>query len=381
MAGGRAHPAHPTFPTSPTSPAAPPHLFVDITAHGLGHLAQVAPVLHALRARLPELRLSVRCALPGDRLRSRLPVGFTHLPGRSDFGYAMRGAVSIDRAASAAAYRAEHAQWDARVAAEARWLATLAPDLVLTDVAYLPLAGAAQAGIPAVALSSLNWAELFAHYFAGEDWAAEIHRQILAAYNSAACFLRLTPGMPMADLTALRVLGPVAALGADCRAALRARLGCTRDERLVLVAFGGFAKRLPIEAWPVLPGVRWLVPQAWQCELPAACAFETLGHSFPDLLRAVDAALTKPGYGTFAEAACNGTPLLYVRRDDWPEQDCLIDWLTVHGRCREVSETQLLRGDLGAALLDLWRCPAPPRPRPVGAGQAAEALLAWLAPG
>ncbi len=366
MTGGRVH---------------PPHLFVDITAHGFGHLAQVAPVLHALRARLPELRLSVRCALPAEKLRSRLPAGFTHLPGRSDFGYVMRDAVSIDRAASAAAYRAQHAQWDARVAEEARWLAALAPVLVLADVAYLPLAGAARAGIPAVALSSLNWADLFAHYFAGEDWAATIHRQILAAYDAAKCFLRLTPGMPMRDLARVRPLGPVAALGADCRAALRARLGCAEDERLLLIAFGGFAKRLPIEAWPALPGVRWLVPQTWRCERPGATAFEPLGYSFPDLLRAVDAVLTKPGYGTFAEAACNGAPLLYVRRRDWPEQDCLIDWLAANGRCAEVSEAQLEVGDLGPALAGLWGQPAPARPLPVGADEAVAALLPWLTAG
>jgi hypothetical protein len=52
--------------------------------------------------------------------------------------------------------------------AEARLLAELQPDLVLSDVAYLPLAGAARAGIASVAMCSLNWAELFAYFFAGE---------------------------------------------------------------------------------------------------------------------------------------------------------------------------------------------------------------------
>jgi hypothetical protein len=31
------------------------HLLVDISAHGLGHLAQTAPVIEALQARVPEL--------------------------------------------------------------------------------------------------------------------------------------------------------------------------------------------------------------------------------------------------------------------------------------------------------------------------------------
>jgi hypothetical protein len=35
------------------APMSRPHLFVDISAHGFGHLAQVAPVLNALGRRLP----------------------------------------------------------------------------------------------------------------------------------------------------------------------------------------------------------------------------------------------------------------------------------------------------------------------------------------
>ncbi|HRI90577.1 MAG TPA: hypothetical protein PLS93_02865 [Accumulibacter sp.] len=356
----------------------PAHLFVDISAHGFGHLAQVAPVLAALTARLPELRLTIRSGLPTDRLQSRISADFTHLQASSDFGYVMHDAVSLDLAATAQAYRRQHADWDERVDGDARLLHGLQPDLVFSDVAYLPLAGAARAGIPAIALCSLNWAELFAYFFAREDWAATIQRQILDAYNGAESFLRVTPGMAMADLPRLRAIGPIAALGEDCRQALRAQIGCRSDERLVLIAFGGFDKQLPIDAWPAIPGVRWLVPQAWQVKHPGATAFEPLGRPVADLLRAADAVLGKPGYGTFAEAACNDTPLLYLRREDWPEQDFLIDWLQVHGRCREVSAADLLSGRLRPVLESVWSQAAPPTPQPSGADEAAAALLPWL---
>lgn len=59
-------------------------------------------------------------------------------------------------------------------------------------LAYLPLAGAAEAGIPALSMcSKLNWADLFAHFFDHEAWAGPIHAQILAAYLSAKRFVRL----------------------------------------------------------------------------------------------------------------------------------------------------------------------------------------------
>ena len=356
----------------------PPHLFVDISSHGLGHLAQAAPILNALREIVPPLRLTLRSGLPEARLRARLAGEFTHLAQSSDFGFVMLDAVRIDRAATARAYRNAHADWPRTVADEAGRLAALAPDLVLSDVAYLPLAGAAQAGIASMAMCSLNWADLFAHFYADEAWAPAIHAQILSAYRGAEAFLRLTPAMPMTSLPRRQAIAPVATRAADCRAALRARLACPSDEKLVLLAFGGFDLALPIDRWPQIAGVRWLVPQNMAVARADMRAFEPLGIAFGDLLGSVDAVLTKPGYGTFTDAACNATPLLYVRRDDWPEQDCLIDWLHANARCAEISADQLVRGELEASLQALWRQPTPATPPAHGARQAAELIAARL---
>ncbi len=354
----------------------PPHLFVDISSHGLGHLAQAAPILNELGKLLPQLQLTVRSGLPEAKLRERVRFEFTHLAARSDFGYVMHDATRVDTAATALAYRAQHADWERRVAEEAELIAALAPDLVLSDVAYLPLAGAARAGIASLTMCSLNWAELFAHFFGQEDWAAPIHRQMLSAYRSAECFLRLTPAMAMADLPHRRVIAPVAALGR--RVALHERIGCAPDDKIVLVAFGGFDTDLAPARWPRRTGLRWLVPQSWATTRDDMSAFEPLGLPFADLLRSVDAVLTKPGYGTFTEAACNGTPVLYLRRDDWPEQDCLIDWLERNGRCAALGRDELASERLPAALAALWRQPAPPRPKPDGIAEAAQLIAERL---
>lgn len=355
------------------------HLFVDISSHGLGHLAQVAPILNALSRRLPGLRMTIRSGVPIEKLRARVLGDFTHIAQASDFGYVMRDAVRIDLAATAAKYRRQHANWAQRVAEEARQLAALKADLVLTDVAYLPLAGAAQTGIPSLSMCSLNWADLFAHFFGHESWAPQIHRQMLDAYRSAEVFMRLTPAMPMTDFPRRQAVAPVAAIGQDRRAELRERLDIASDAKLALVAFGGFDKSLGAEHWPQIPGLHWLIPEGWQIRCRDMAATEPLGIPFPDLLRSVDIVLTKPGYGTFVEAACNGTAVLYLRRDNWPEQDCLIEWLNENALCREVNETDLASGDLPGLLDALWRQPLPPAPVTSGAEEAA-ALIARRLP-
>lgn len=344
------------------------HLFVDISSHGFGHLSITAPVLNVLAKMVPDLRLTVRSVLPLRQLRERIDHPFTLIEASTDFGYIMIDATQIDLKASAEAYRHAHTEWPARVIEEARWLAALQPDLVLTNVSYLPLAGAAVAGIPALSLCSLNWADLFLHFFGQESWAAPIHAEMLAAYRSARAFLRITPGMPMPALANARTVGPIAATGQAHD------LGLGTD-KAVLVAMGGIAHRLPVDRWPTLPGIRWLVAANWQCQHPNAVVVESFGLSFTDLLCSVDAILTKPGYGTFTEAAVNGTPLLYQRRADWPEQDCLIDWLHANALGNEVDAGQLQSGDLLAALKQLWEQTPPPKPALTGAQQAAKIIL------
>jgi hypothetical protein len=107
---------------------------------------------------------------------------------------------------------------------------------------------------------------------------------------------------------------------------------------------------------------------------------EAPGLAFPDLLRSVDVVLTKPGYGTFTEAACNGTPVLYLRRDDWPEQDFLIDWLKINARCCEIGAEALISGGLREALDKVWQQAAPALPCPAGAAEAAAIISTFLEP-
>ena len=313
-------------------------------------------------------------------MRARIHAAFEHIDGATDFGFAMHDAVRTDLPTTLRRYREFHADWQSRVAVEARFLSALRPDLALTDVAYLPLAGAAHAYIPAWSMCSLNWAGLFGYFFGNDGSTKRIHEEILAAYRSAERFLRLTPALPMPELPNAQDLAPVAGLGTPRRAELGKTLALAGDERLVLIAYGGFDRDLGAAAWPHLPGLRWLVPRQWGIRRRDMHDLESLGLPFADLLASVDAVLTKPGYGTFVEAAGNGIPVLYQRREDWPEQDYLIDWLEGNGRCREIAAAALARGQAADSLEALWRQPVPPRPALAGAGQAACLLRTRLLP-
>lgn len=353
------------------------HLFVDISSHGFDHLAQTAPVLNALAAQRP-LQLTIRSGLAHAQLALRIEAPFTHLPEASDFGFVMHDALHVDQSASATRYRAAFADWPQRVAAEAALLQQLRVDGVLANVAPLPLAGAQATGIPAIAMCSLNWADLFAHYYGAEDWAAPIHAALHAAYVGATRFLRLTPGMPMPDLPNRQAIGPLAMRGNLDRAAVAARLGLPLHKRWLLLAMGGIAHRLPVEDWPQRDDLQLLVPEVWGVKRPDCTAFADSRLPFAELLPNVDAVFTKPGYGTFAEAACSGVPVLYLPRPDWPEAGFLEDWLQEYNRAARLAPAQAANGDFMAVLDALLAQPAPPRPAADGLAAALRCINAML---
>lgn len=356
------------------------HLAVAISSHGYGHGAQTTAVLTALRQRLPDIRLTLLTGLPRSFLQARINGDFDLIDWRGDFGMRMVSALEVDLERSAADYAAFHAAWGARRAQTAALLERLGPDLLLANVPYLPLAAGADIGLPCVALCSLNWAEIYRHYFVKRPEAPEILGSMLSAYNSAALFLCPAPSMPMPYLHNLQSIGPLARIGRDRRADICARLGVPETQRLVLIAPGGIPLRLPLDHWPVHADISWIIPDDWDLARKDMHTFASFGMNFTDMLASVDALLGKLGYGTVAECACNGTPMLYIPRPDWPEENVLASWLQRHGCCAAVAPDTLLRGQIRDRLETLWAQSPPPRPLPTGADEAAAAVELQLLP-
>ncbi len=356
------------------------HLLAAITPHGYGHAAQLAPVLNTLRQRMPELSLTLATTLPESFLRERVDGEFRYVRRASDFGLVMHSALQIDLDASAARYAQLHEDWSDRVDAEAHFIEQQQADLVLSDVPCLTLAGADRAGLPAFALCSLNWADIYRHYFQARPEASRILAQMESAYASAQIFFRPQPSMPMTFLDNTIDVGPIARRGRNCREQLIEQLGVSSQVALVLVAPGGVDTRFDIEHWPAGQGIHWLVSDHWQVEHPDVSPLSKTGLTFTDLLASCEGVLGKCGYGTVAECVVNATPLLYIPRPDWPEEQSLLAWLEQHNAAVRVEPPRLKTGDLGALIerargLDVRSCDNN------GAGQVADILAACISNG
>ncbi len=351
-------------------------LVAAITPHGFGHAAQAVAVLRALVKRRPGTELHIATRVPRDWLAARLDVPFHYHPHATDFGLVMHSPVQIDHDLSASGYASLYRDRYRLLEEETEWLAGLAPDLVLADAPWLPLAAARRLGIPAAGLCSLNWAGIYRHFYASGADGMAVFEWLRESYNQADCFLRPAPAMPMPELENVRDIGPIAMQVPGRREALVERFGLPGDARLVLVALGGVGGRLPMEHWPRQPKVFYLVEAAWQVAREDAIAIQDTGLAFLDLLASADLVLGKCGYGTVAECAVNATPLLAIRREDgWPEDAPLSAWLQRHGRMAWITRQQAERGEFMEEMETLLESPAPEPPEPSGAPEAAELLL------
>jgi len=355
------------------------HIVAYISAHGLGHLSQTAPALNELLRQSPGIQLTVRCGHPYEILEKRISVPFEHHRQALDFGMRMHTAIDVDVTDSIHAYRAAHADWDRAVAAEAAMLDTLGANLVLTNTPYLPLAAASSIGLTSVVLGSLNWADILNHYCGRDQSILGVYQQVRDAYRDVDLCIQTTPAMPMPWISNRATVGPVASLGRNRREELLEQAGFGPETRLVLVNFGGMADPLQsIENWPEQAGMSWIVSDTVRGERRDTVRISELAMPFLDVLCSCDALVTKPGYAIITEAACNGIPVLYVLRGDWPEEEGLVDWLHEHARAAPISRTELVAGDIAAELERLWQQPAPQRPACNGARQAADMILDLL---
>ncbi len=286
----------------------------------------------------------------------------------------MADALHVRPNESALAYAIIHENWTEKVSDAAAGLAKLQPSLLLSNIPYLSLAAAKKAGVPAIAMSSLNWADVFDHYCGRLPGASAILQQMVEAYACARMFLQLTPAMAMPSIHNGQVVGPVALLGQDRRQELRRRLGWNADSLVVLLALGGTPMELDITRWPRLGRVKLVAVPQLELSHPDVSSSSLLDFSFIDLVRSCDAMIGKPSYGVVTEAACNGVPILVVPRPEWPEQDSLQEWLMRNGRGLLLTEEQLRTGNFSKAIEEVCAMPAPPVPTPRGIDEVAMIL-------
>ena len=359
-----------------------PLIWAAISGHGFGHAAQVVPVLNALGHLVPNLRALLRTTVPTAFFKDRLTIPWEISAVQQDIGCVQNGPMTIDVEATWREHHRFHSSWDDRLQTEIEAVRVADPDIVLADTPYLALAAGKAAAIPTIALISFTWDLVLSEYIAppSVDGGA-ILQLIRQAYAQADLALRITPAPKMEIFQRVIDIGPIAEPAPSAREQLTECLGLAPGERTVLVGFGGIPlTSVPFDKLESLSTYRFLFDGPVPEESTRFLSTKSLPFSFKRLMASVDVIMTKPGYGTLVEAVALQTPMVYVRRYNFADEQPLVEYLHRYGRGVELSLDDFTNGHWEEALHRVHSLPVPPAPvvPATGAGDAAAHLFSYF---
>lgn len=360
--------------------ASMPRVCFHVTSHGFGHASRCQAVAEQLLD-IPFMAVVFRTASPawifdgllGPRCTLSRPAGPT------DPGVVQSDSLHHDLEATLDAWRHLLDRADELIADEASFLRASAVDVVVSDISPLPLAAAGRAGLPAVAMGNFTWDWLLAGYLDRSPAFGPVVEALRLMYRQADLFLRLPMSHPT-DLFARQIpIGFTARRSTADPARTRAALGLPADELMVLLSFGGFGLAdLCLDHVADEPGMRCVWDRG-PARPPVLLSARDSDLRYPDLIRAADVVLTKPGYSIIAEAVAQRTPVAYVPRRGFRESTLLEPFLREQWASLELPAAALADGSWAGPVARWARGPHElPEHDRSGAAQAARAIRAMV---
>jgi len=362
-----------------------------ISGHGFGHTSRQIEIINALARRRPGTRILIRTSAPRLLFDRTVNPVFEFDDRPCDTGVVQIDSLRLDPAATIIRARDFHATLDARADAEAQLLDDCGARLVVVDAPALGCAAAGRAGIRSVVASNFTWDWIYREYTEYLASAPHLIPIIQAAYRQAseAWVLPMHGGFETFERAGACVRKlPFVARHARTDLAgddVRRELGLPVDGRLALVSFGGYGvSDLPLDrldclrAWTiVLTGPA--ADTEGRVRVLAEPAIYDRGLRYQDLVSAVDAVVTKPGYGIISECIANDTAIVYASRGRFAEYPVLVREMPKYVRSAYIDYESLMTGRWLTSLETAVNAPEPPeRPATNGAEVVADMIAACL---
>lgn len=320
-----------------------------VTGHGYGHAIRTTQILKALPS---DLRLLVKTTAPARLFQEELPGRDLHvIEAEYDCGSVQKDNLTVLPRETLDRYREISARNRQGLTAEVGFLRGENVACVVSDIASFPLHAAREAGIPAVAVANFTWADIYQDYVQTPQ-DAELLQEMRGEYGAATAALITPLSLPTVGdpFPSVERVPLVARRGDNIRARLYASLGLPVGTRLALPYLGVWGMEIAWEAVAALTDWVFLTYDPIGSAAENIVCLDRTEWPYADVAASVDVILAKPGYGTVTECIANGTPLIYVPRTGFREQDALIEGITRWGGGVPINEAAFLAGRWGSAL-------------------------------
>ena len=333
-----------------------PVLYLAITSHGFGHAVRTSSVARTIKQLCPEILLVLVTTAPRWLLESYIGEDFIHRPRAFDVGVIQSDSLTMDKAATLEKLKHIRDRQNSIIAGEVNFIRTNKVGLVLADIPPLAIPIAQAAGIPCWGISNFGWDFIYRHW--GEEFT-QIAAQISECYQQCDRLFRLPMSEPMSAFRNITDVGLTGGTPRYSEPQLRTNFKLSKPkEKTVLLTFGGLGlQAIPYHNLQRFPDWQFITFDRQAPNLPNLLKVEDRGYRPVDFMPLCGQVISKPGYGTFAQALAIGVPIISLTREDFAEAPFLIAGLENYGYHQILTSEEFFSGDWHF----LTRNPQPPR--------------------
>ncbi|HEY7713458.1 MAG TPA: glycosyltransferase family protein [Candidatus Binatia bacterium] len=347
-----------------------------VTGHGYGHAVRSNQVIRALQEAAPGLLVHVRSTAPEWLFQnSKGTVSYTN---RSiDVGIVQPNSLAMDIEKTSDACQELHRRLPSLIERELEFIEDQRIGLIIGDIPPVCFEIAARAKIPSIAVANFTWDLIYRAYATQRPELGPIVGEMTAFYSKATLALSLPYPCDMSMFTRCESIPWISRASRLTREQARTAFGLPSGGLIVLLSFGGLGfDDLP---WPRLGELSeffFVATGPVERQANNVRVLSVAQRQYSDLLRAVDAVVTKPGYGIVADILAHRLPVLYTERGEFPEYPRLVQALSELATAEFIPQADLLAGNVRPQLKRLFnKQPNWPAVALNGAAVAAEKIL------
>ncbi len=351
-----------------------------ITPHGFGHAVRSLEVIHHLLQMDPKPNIIIVSDLPQFLIEQNLGCSPAVRRKRIDIGLVQKDNLRYDLDATRTALETLHDSHAALIREEAMFLKDSKVDGIVSDIGFLPFYAALEAGLPALGCSNFTWDWIY-ESLAGSDrrWH-DLIDWCRGGYALCDLLLRLPMHGDCSSCLRIEDIPLVARRSNRKREEIRDLLGCKTGQDAYLVSFTELD--LGVRARDRIGQIKdavFFYKRPLKLDVAGARSVDGMDLAYVDVVAAVDAVITKPGYGIVSDCLANGVPLIYSDRGAFPEYEILVREMESQLTAVYMSSSELYEGNWEPFMKRMRALPRRiPNLRTDGGRVCAERIMRWL---
>ncbi|MBD2138469.1 glycosyl transferase [Anabaena sp. FACHB-1237] len=319
-------------------------IYIAMTNHGYGHTTRTAAIANTIQKLCPDVLLILTTTAPRWLIESYIEGDFILRQRAFDLGIVQSDSLTMDKTATLEKLREIQKNYRSLIASEVNFIQQNRVDLILGDIPFLAAGFAKAANIPCWMISNFGWDFIY------RDWGGEfteIADWISEWYSKSDRLFRLPFYEPMSafsNITDVGLTGGSPHISVD---EIRQKWNIkTPPDKTILLTFGGLSlDAIPYHNLSKFPDWQFITFDRKAPNLANLIKITDFKYRPVDIMPICNKIISKPGYGTFAEATKLQIPIVTIPREDFAESPILLTGITNYNHHQIITSTEFFQGD------------------------------------